>query len=869
MLLRFCPQLLFALAAIAAERPWQRVTIPSTQELRHNFASPPVEYGITVWWWWNGPMTQEQIRRDLLDLKEHGARSVMLWAYVGLEVEYLSPEWFRRVRFAVNEAKRLNLRVWLMDEGSYPSGFAGGLISKRDPDLRMRALRLGAATAPDALPPNLWAIFAKTAEGSWRHIADRFSAKGDVVPVMWEFRTNPTRYVHAPGFSKDAKYSFIDPLNPAATRRFLAYTHEEYEKYIGDEFGKTVLGFMGDEPSVAGMPWTPALIQEFRRRKGYDLMPHLIRLVQPAVDEESRRVLADYRDVWTDLYHENFFRVQSEWCAKRGLEYIVHLCGEEDLKTMVQLNGDYFKCNRSVQVPGVDAIWRQVWPGKVQDYPKLASSAAHVYGKPRAFTESYGVYGSGISIEQAKWVLDYQYVRGINQFQAMGFSSSNEGFKRIFSPPNWNAEPQWKHFRELADYASRLSYVLSVGRPVISTAVYYPTFSGWMDQYESEKDTLAIARTLLEAQRDFDFVDDHALAEVLLREGRFLTNRSGQMYSAVVLASSSVISAAALQRLRAFANAGGTVVVAGAKPSVIVGKNFLTAGDGSVNPLLQNGKPSTATVRTVARLEEVVSVLESPDLSIQPESTHVRYVHRSLSDGEVYWLFNEGDAPVDVMLQVRGRGGMERWDPANGTRQPVYALATSGMLKFPLHLEKGETALFVTSPSIQAAVNPPRSVRRRITQTLNSKWRITIKDRSFESRLIPWAELGFPSFSGTGKYEIAWKQAGSVKDCELDLGEVRYAAHVFLNGRELAPKAWQPFRWVIGDVASGENRLTLEVTNTGANTFAGDPAAYASAEKNGWVQNSYVRLYLDFDREMLRSGLIGPVSIRCAVTTRE
>ena len=59
--------------------------------------------------------------------------------------------------------------------------------------------------------------------------------------------------------AKDSQYSLIDYLNADATRAFLKITHETYKQAVGDEFGKTVLGFFGDEPDyTCFMPWKVA-----------------------------------------------------------------------------------------------------------------------------------------------------------------------------------------------------------------------------------------------------------------------------------------------------------------------------------------------------------------------------------------------------------------------------------------------------------------------------------------------------------------------------------------------------------------------------------------------------------------------------------
>jgi hypothetical protein len=305
------------------------------------------------------------------------------------------------------------------------------------------------------------------------------------------------------------------------------------------------------------------------------------------------------------------------------------------------------------------------------------------------------------------------------------------------------------------------------------------------------------------------------------------------------------------------------VIFTGRLPSAIVGKSFLEARDGSTNPLLASGRPAFPSVRIIRRAADLIAALRDPDIVAEPHSPGLKYVHRSVFGGEVYFAFNEGAEAIHVTLRLRASGGIERWDPETGAREPWHAEAQSGMLGFPLHLLPGETALFVTSSSLKIAPKPAPAITRRVVTTLDGTWRVEIDGRDLMSRLRPWADLGFPSFSGTGTYEIAWNQNGLGRDCVLDLSEVNYAASVTLNGRNLGLRAWRPFRWSLGNVATGENRLVIEVTNTGANQFAGNPRAYAAAHAKGWVQNSYARLYLDSDREMLRSGLMGPVTLRC------
>ena len=834
-----CVVLLVWLASSAhgSDRPWQKILVPPTAQVAQDFQNPPPEYGITMWWFWKGDMSETNIRRDLVEMHSRGIRAVMLWPYYGLTgLEYLSPAWFERVRYAVGQARDLGMRVWLMDEGCYPSGFVGGKVTRERPAQRMQVL------------------VARTTGQS----------KVEVKP---EYRTSPTRYIHAPGFTKDTTYSLFDALDPQATRDFLADIHEHYKKSIGDEFGRTVLGFMGDEPSFPGVPYTAGIYEEFQRRKGYDLRPHLAQLFLKSPTEESRRLRADYWDVWTDLYRDNFFGVQAAWCAREKLEYLVHLCGEEDMPTLLALNGDYFKCVQPVQVPGIDAIWRQIWPDKIADYAKLASSAAHLQGRPRSFSESYAVYGRGLTVEQAKWVLDHHLVRGINLFQTMSFLSSREEFRPYFCPPDLNLSPQWPHFAHLFAYGNRMSYLLSVGVPTATIGLYYPTTSVWLGDFEADRGGLTLARQLLEHQRDFDFIDEDSLQKGLKLEQGALVNRSGQRYRTILIPPLKVISAAALARLEAFARSGGQVIFLGRFPELVVARSYREAVAGPKEVPWGFLEPRVELTATV------LSRLPAPDIVLQAGPAHtpppsVKCLHRRLADADVYFLFNEGMQALQVEALLEGKGLPQYWDAETGKRwKAAEGSRKSNYACLPMKLGPFESRIIVLteprSPLETAALNGSDLAE---TLPLDANWEFQLGYRRWNGTLKSWSAYGLASYSGTVTYRQRFDLSPSalrkIANSSLDLGEVRYSDKVRLNGQDLGTRAWRPFRWPVGKVLKeGTNVLEVEVTNTAANELAGSPQRLPEIERKGWLVNSYSRIYLKFDAEMVLSGQMGPVQL--------
>jgi hypothetical protein len=395
---RFLIPLLMPLA-LGAQRPWQQIAVPAVREAAANFRTPPREYGAIHWAIWGDELSQARIVREFDQLVASGIYVVNLAPARGMTPKYFSPEHFALMRFAVEEARKRGMKVWLADEGSYPSGFAGGKISQDYPQLTMQGIvadtRIGLApgqtislpappdtlgalavtqprTAPGAPPQEGTTSVLPILAGQVKWTAPP-EGRSEVVFVRHVFRSSPTRYINrADGtYSKDSLYALIDYLNPEATRAYLKTTHEVYQQLFGQEFGKTVLGFFGDEPDYTGFtPWTPKLLDTFRAQKGYDLQPYLPLFFAPKLTEEARRAKADYWDVWSGIFRESFYGVQAEWCAGHSLEYLVHLNHEELMlnlsrgEDLIRNEGDFFRDMRHVQIPGIDNL-NQLGPATV------------------------------------------------------------------------------------------------------------------------------------------------------------------------------------------------------------------------------------------------------------------------------------------------------------------------------------------------------------------------------------------------------------------------------------------------------------------------------------------------------------------------
>ena len=785
----------------AAQHPWQKIQMPTAAEVAKVWVNPPSEYGPEPYYGMNGPLTIESLAHDLDTMKSLGFHAVAAQPGGGMTAAYLSPEYFAFFKQFVEEARKRDMKVWIVDDIGYPSGFAGGLFmpSKDKHDLSMQALGLeqrypvkAGETLHQPVAANAVAAIATSASGDRANVpiqCDGMGSTGNgpigsahcaiswtapagsdytVAVVNHVFRTSPTRSDTNPTHAKDSTQPLEDYLNPEATAAYLEATHNGYYKAMPEYFGTTILGFRGDEPdySIAGLPWTPAFFDTFQKVKGYDIRPYLGAILlsqgggrprppagaptRPAaatpqsdpafippgpptapvkLTDAELRAKGDYYDVFSQMFRDGFFKPQGVWCAAHGVSYQVHLNHEEMEMDLTRSEGDFLRDTKYVEVPGIDAIWHQIWTDTIADYPRLASSAAHVYGHPQSFTESFAAYIPPPNVTQARYIVNEQLVRGINLVETM-FYPATQPPSAPDQPSSFNLPPTTQRTRggpsalmrdpawpALMEYTRRLSYVMSMGRPAASVALYIPSSSMWLNDRDADTAFVSTERLLSERQIDFDIVNQDALATDLKAgpgaSAGSLETMSGNQYRTVVVPSASILTQTELDRLRALAKGGGRVLFLGRTPSLISGKTILdsrpatpadftwatveTSDQLAPTPTPPHDAPASPPAPQVvpAAIETALNkVIPTRDVELDHPDPAIKVVTRRLKDASVYLFFNEGPQPSSHSVRLKTAGKtVESWAPATGTVSPVAATPANGAITLRLDLQPYETKL--------------------------------------------------------------------------------------------------------------------------------------------------------------------------------
>lgn len=820
-------------------------------------------------WCWNGPLDPEVLRGQLRDMAAHDLRSVCMLPLPHafrpentnnqMAPDYLTPEYMGRVRIAVDESARLGMFWWLYDEGGWPSGSAVGRVTEGHREFGQHRLvrERVKQTEPYRVPDDAVVLVVEKPSRAVIHPGE-----------TWTPQPESEAYLY-----RDSAGGYADMLNPEATRRFIELTHEAYQRVVGNAFGKTIQFTFTDEPNAPNLdpprsiPWTPGFDKLYAERFGwnlFDVLPLLYTLPSRDMPPETARARIELYDLWTGRFRDAYFSTLRDWCRGAGLASGGHLNGEDETVNAVRYGfGQALRQLRGMDVPGVDSIWRQIFPGKPNQhfFPKYASSASHQNGTRFSFTESFCVYGNGLTPEQMKWITDYQYVRGINLLVAGCFPLSTRDHLMTGERPHYGpSDPLWDHLPGYFGYVARTGYALSVGTPKIATALYYPVRDLWAwgeNATEAVQTHDALAQELLSRQCDFDLIDDDLLAEPGTHIEKGVMCAGAMRYSTIICGDVRWMEPRALERLEQLAAAGGTVISIGHVPGT----------DGSTGP-------ENKAFHVIAEPREIGPVV-TPLVKLEPPSRDIRVAGRAVPRGEVLFLFNEGQSPYAGSFDY-SLGHVYRLDAHEGV---VYDAARIGN-RVPVALGNGESVVLLLSDAVRPA-KPCYAATEDVidvTDRLQARPRrqFVVGEHDYEvvepkKDAVPFAAgarwrswLG-EDFSGEVEYrgELEIPASWGESAITVETGPIEYAVTVLLDGKVVDRLLWPPWRAQLPACAPGRHEIVIRVANTLANELTSERVAHEWDAKSGpgWP-SPYHKRAIEFEKESRGGGIAGPVILR-------
>ena len=589
-------------------------------------------YRSAPFWAWNGKLDKEELKRQLVYMKKMGFGGVFMHSRTGLATEYLGGEWFACIRECAQEAEKLGLKAWLYDEDRWPSGSAGGIVS-RNPRFRSKFIDMKEVDADSFAMKKfgqgfLNAFAVKIEDGmlsDYYPVTHRAEVKdGYAVQVYFVEEMQKSDFYNG--------FTYIDTLSREATEAFLRSTHELYKKECGELFGKQLIGIFMDEPQrgccFGGFgidnpdkenltPFTYDLPRVFRKRFGYELLDRLPELYFGNTEKDPQNkwslVAYDYMLCLEELFLENYAKPIHDWCRKNKLFITGHILHEDSLCNQAGASGSVQQYYEYMDYPGIDILGEEnygYWIAKQVD------SVKKQLGRKLALSEMYGATGWQFPFEGHKFLGDWQAVFGINfRCQHLSWYTMEGEAKRDYPASIFFQSAWYKKYQYVEDYFARMNLIASTGKSVTEVLIINPVESvygyirkGALSGIWAASDELKTLETqytdlfysLTEQGVSFDIGDEAILKKHAKIEGDVL--RVGKVrYRTVIFSGCDNIRKSTLDLLNAFSAAGGNVIVNG-QPRYIGGRKADRAE--TVNGILKNGIAEAAqTAKALCRIK--------------------------------------------------------------------------------------------------------------------------------------------------------------------------------------------------------------------------------------------------------------------------
>ena len=694
--------------------------------------------------------------------------------------------------------------------------------------------------------------------------------------------TNAQLSVPMPGF-RGLENDFLDR---AGINQIYDAVGTELVKEAGPLAGKTLRSFVTDSFEAGYPNWTANILERFKTYRGYDPTPYLPALSGWIVGsaEISDRFLHDYRKTVGDCFADEHYGRMTELARQNGMMTRAEAAGPSQSGTVCT---DALKNLGRVDFP-MGEFWRfgSFVQGDQNMVCKQTASAAHIYGKRYAATESFTAFHRwrnwDASPDLLKPLLDRAFCEGINQI----FFHSSTCQRRDYGKPGivYNAgthvNPRVSWWEQTGgpwiSYINRSQSLLQSGL-FAADALYY-VGDGAPNLIPPKHVPAGLGKGY-----DYDACNEEVLLTRLsVKDGRIVLP-DGMSYRVLVLPKTTKMPAPVAQKLRELVQAGATVI--GPKPLTDPGLKNHPQCDDEVKKIgeeLWGGKTGKGRVFADKTEREVLladGVLPDFEAAGAPD-TFIDFIHRTTPEAEIYFLANRKDRPEKITATFRQTGRQpELWNPMTGGQRdlPQFKME-NGRTTVPLEFDpNGSMFVVFRKPTTATAGEGSNFPTFATAQTLEGPWTVQFdKDWFYPAtnnvvvfdKLEDWInrpEDAVKHFSGTAVYKKTFPVSALPSPGSktfLDLGTVGHSAKVRLNGKDLGVVWSKPWRVDITEaLKSGDNELEIEVVNSWPNRLIGDAKLPKEQRRSRTNITQYEK---PESQTLVPSGLFGPVSLSIA-----
>ena len=802
----------------------------------------------------------ELIKREIQKIHESGIGALCIESRT--HDEFGNDDWWSDVGLILEECKKRNMEVWLLDDKNFPTGGANETagnpenahlakkhFTERHTDV-VGPVKDNCFIIKDGATPNDFEVLKVVAYK--KEIGER-KYSGEYIDLTDKYRdgllldvTLPdgiwtvfTIFVYPNPVDPFMHRAYIDTMNPAAVDVLIKAVYEPMYQHFSEYFGNTFKGFFSDEPFIAhytflpekdkplmdgSLPINDLLTEELLKNDNDALLklPGILYYIKGI----SPDIRVKYMDGVSKLYGEHFCKRLGDWSRAHGVQYIGHIIEDNSCDTTLHAGGHFFRSLDGQDMAGIDVVLHEIMPGfedtevamihgdKLADneffhyeLAKLASSHSHIQKdlkKGRAMCEMYGAYGWAEGLKMMKWLSDHMLVRGINHFVPHAFSGKSPDYD---CPPHFyegGAYSQYKDFKALMEYSNRVSTLLTDGSHKCKVAILYRAENEWAGGKSGHEKKAA--KILADNQIDFDIISMDYLAGASVENGKFLLG--DEEYPCLVVPKSEYLPEKSVNVINALAENGVSVIFAGGYPE----------------KYCENEKEITFKKGICAGYEDLAKILREKgffDIELSQPHKNLRYYRYLNGKNEIYMFVNEDvKKTCDTVVTLDGFSGGEYIEYDVMQNIAVKKTTQSGV---QIKLEP-YNSVFVVLGEVDADVPWHKALCEVQRVEIPADYDVSLAEGAENYEFSPFCHMtelcninalpGMGRFAGHIKYETDFEiKTGDYAKLELSVGDAGETVNVSVNGEKARVRIVPPYRFDITDfVQEGKNHLEITVT---------------------------------------------------------
>lgn len=853
-------------------------------------AANPEARPSTRWWWLGSAVDKTNLTYNLEEYAKAGIGGVEITPIYGVQgndandIPFLSPEWMQMLQYTQDEGKRLNIMIDMNTGTGWPYG--GPSVSTEDAATKAIFQEYILQSGEQLKEP------VEPKEDKQRSVATlsrlmAYSDKGQTLNLTSKVKNGKLDWIAPQGKWKlialfnGKTFQMVKRAAPGGEgyvmNHLSAKAVDNYLQNFDKAFSINKVSyphtFFNDSYEVYGGDWTPELLDEFVKRRGYKLENYFPELLDTTFFNDQRpektvRIISDYRETISELLKENFTRRWTAWAHRNGSITRNQAHGSPGNLIDLYASVDIPECEgfglSEFNIDGLrkDSLTRH--NDSDLSMLKYASSAAHISGKPFTSSETFTWLTEHFrtSLSQCKPDLDLLFISGVNHvfFHGTPYSPREAEWPGWLFYASVNMSPTntiWRDAPAFFEYITRCQSFLQKGKPDNDFLLYLPVYDLWQEQpgrfltFDIHKmksrapKFIEVVNNITECGYDVDYISDNFIRTARCQNGQILTS-GGAKYKALIIPAAHLMPEDVLRKMLQLAKEGANIVFMENFPKDVPGFGNLEKRRQAFSNT-RKALPDVSFSNTVVTAMQKGRIITGNDYSRTlaeckaiPEEMKTKYglqyIRRSDTDGYHYFISALQNKGVDdwVTLSVPA-SSVALFDPMTGASGMTQARQQNGKTQIYLQLRSGESIIVKTYTNENPVSSNKQWVynnEQPVSLSLDHSWTLRFIDSepaingTFAIDCpVSWTTIDHPDAkrnSGIALYTVDVTLPGiKADDWILDLGDVCESARVRVNGQD-AGICWAvPFRISVGKyLKEGTNRIEIEVTNLPANRIA-------------------------------------------------